>query len=152
MHDDHDTSVDAARAAADADELGAWVACFLASPGSDNAELAEQLSETNRWWTGPLHLPIDQLHRLAGPEGHPVMEVVDDDYWRDDIDDMAEQLARGWEPPPVVVTYRDEQLVLEDGNHRVEGLRRAGRDTTWAVVGFQDEAARTRFEAGEAAA
>lgn len=150
QHDDK-TTVEAARAAAEHDELGAWVAQFLASPGSDNPELADQLAERLRWWTGPVELPIGQLNRLAGPPDHPVLEPVDDDFWRDDVDDLATRIADGWEPAPVIVTYRDDQLVLEDGNHRVEGLRRAGRERSWAVVGFEDAESRDRFRAPSAA-
>ena len=57
---------------------------------------------------------------------------VDEDEWRDDVDDLADEVADGREPPPVVVRHEDGQLVLEDGNHRVEAMRRAGRTTAWA--------------------
>ena len=145
MSDDHEHSVEAARDAAERDELDAWVARFLASPGSDNAPLAHKLTEPPRWWLGPVQVPVDQLHRLAGPPGDPVLVPVDDDYWRDDIDDMADLIEDQWEPPPVIVTHRDGRLDLEDGNHRVEGLRRAGEDHVWAVISFDDAAARDRF-------
>jgi hypothetical protein len=39
------------------------------------------------------------------------------------------------------------QLVVEDGNHRLEAIRRAGDDQAWAVVGFESEADRTAFVA-----
>jgi hypothetical protein len=145
MDDGQGFTTDTARRAAADDDLGGWVARFLASPGSDNAELADLLAERPRWWIGPVKLPIDQLHRLAGPSDQPVLEAVDDDYWRDDVEEMAERAEQGWEPPPVVVTHRDDQLVLEDGNHRVEGLRRAGVDEAWAVVSFLDPGERDRF-------
>jgi len=45
----------------------------------------------------------------------------------------------------VVVSYRDEQYVLEDGNHRAESLRRAGHAEAWAVIRFDDEEQRDRF-------
>lgn len=138
-------TVDAARAAAERDELGPWVAEFLASPGSDNAPLGEKLADPPRSWFGPVELPLDQLHRLAGPPDHPVLCPVDDDEWRDDVDDLEEKVEEGWEPPPMVVTYRDGQLVLEDGNHRVEGLRRAGADRAWSVISFEDDAQRDDF-------
>ena len=139
-------SLAGARRAARRDELATWVRRFLASPGSDNAVLGEQLTTEPRWWTGPVRLPIHRLHRLAGPPDDPVLCPVDDDYWRDDVEEMAEKVdADGWEPPPVVVTFRDEQLVLEDGNHRVEALRRAGEDEAWAVVSFETADARDRF-------
>jgi hypothetical protein len=141
-------SLAGARRAAARDELATWVRRFLASPGSDNAVLGEQLTAEPRWWTGPVRLPIHRLHRLAGPPDDPVLCPVDDDYWRDDVEEMAEKVdADGWEPPPVVVTFRDEQLVLEDGNHRVEALRRAGEDEAWAVVSFETTDARDRFAA-----
>lgn len=139
-------SVAAAHRAAERDELGEWVARFLASPGSDNAELGEQLARAERWWLGPIRVPIDHLHRLAGPAGDPVLVAVDEDEWRDDVEELAEQVDDEGELPPVVVSHRAGQLVLEDGNHRVEALRRAGRPLAWAVVAFEDPAEREHFE------
>jgi hypothetical protein len=146
MTDDDRYSLETARAAAARDELEAWVADFLASPGSDNAELGEQLTDGPRWWLGPVEVPLKQLHRLAGPPGDPVLCPVDEDDWRDDVDDLEEKVRDGWEPPPVIVSYRDGQLVLEDGNHRVEGVRRTGDRRIWAVIGFDDPEERDRFD------
>jgi hypothetical protein len=137
--------VDSAREAAIRDELSDWVARFLSSPGSDNAALAEILSDPPRYWLGPVQLPLDQLHRLAGPPGEPVLCPMDEDDWGDNVDEMEALVEDGWDPPPVIVTHRDGQLVLEDGNHRVESLRRAGNRLAWAVVGFEEPAERERF-------
>jgi hypothetical protein len=46
-----------------------------------------------------------------------------------------------------VVSHRGGRLVLEDGNHRVEGLRRAGKDHAWAVIAFEDPEERNQFVA-----
>jgi hypothetical protein len=62
---------------------------------------------------------------------------VDDEEWSPRVEDLADKVEDGFEPPPVIVVLREGQLVLEDGNHRVEGLRRAGLDHAWAVVGFE---------------
>jgi hypothetical protein len=145
-------STDAARDAARDDALGEWVAAFLASPGSDNPELAELLTDRPRWWVGPVQVPLDQLNRLAGPPDHPVLEPLDEDDWRDDVDDLARSIEGGEEPPPVVVTHDDGKLYLEDGNHRVEAMRRAGGDRAWAVIGFDSEADRDAFIARSASA
>jgi hypothetical protein len=138
-------TTEAARAAAARDELGEWVADFLASPGSDNPELAALLADPPRWWLGPVRLPLDQLGRLAGPPGAPVLEEVEEHEWRDDVDDLAGRIEDGLEPPPVVVTHDDGQLVVEDGNHRIEALRRAGVEEAWAVVAFATPDARDHF-------
>ena len=139
-------TVDGARRAAECDGLDAWVRRFLSSPGSDNAVLGEELTRGERWWLGPLLLPIGSLNRLAGPPGDPVLVPLDEEDWRDDVEGMAEKVEdEGWQPPPVVVVYRNDQLVLEDGNHRVEALRRSGAAEAWAVVGFDTVADRDRF-------
>ena len=43
------------------------------------------------------------------------------------------------------LTAADDQLVLEDGNHRTEGLRRAGEDEAWCIVSFESPAERDHF-------
>jgi hypothetical protein len=144
MEDDPEFSVASARRAAADDRLGNWVTRFLASPGSDNPILAEKLSSELGWWAGPLILPLDQLQRLAGPPGDPVLCPVDEEFWDERVDAMDKLAEQGWEPPPVIVACRAGQFYLEDGNHRVEGVRQAGRVSTWAVVGFEDERERDR--------
>lgn len=141
-----DFSLDSARRAADADRLGSWVADFLSSPGSDNAALAAQLSDPPRWWLGPLRLPFDRLHRLAGPEDHPVLAPLDEDDL-ETVEQMEDSIEDGWQPPPLVVSCRGDQLVVEDGNHRIEGLRRAGEHDGWSVVCFERPEQRDAFEA-----
>ncbi len=149
MAAEHPFSVTTARQAAGRGALEDWLADFLASPGSDNEVLAAKLTDPPRHWLGPVLVPIERLHRFAGPAGHPVLRVTGEDDWRDDVDDMAEQADDPAQLPPVVVTYQDGVLVLEDGNHRVEGLRRAGAGETWAVVGFATAADRDRFASAQ---
>lgn len=144
---DDDFTVATARAAGAKDALGEWVHGFLSSPGSDNAPLADQLVERLHHWVGPVRLSIDRLHRLAGPPDQPVLRPVDEDDWDDRVFDMEERIEDGWEPAPVIVSHQGDHLRLEDGNHRVESLRLAGRSDTWAVVGFEDTATMERFEA-----
>lgn len=152
MTADRTFTPETARAAAERNELAAWVAEFLASPGSDNAALAALLTNPPRWWVGPVRLPLDQLVRLAGPPDHPVLQPVEDHEWRDDVEDLAQRVDDGLEPAPVVVTFRDDRLLLEDGNHRVEALRRAGEVEAWGVVSFDHPAERDRFLARSEAA
>jgi hypothetical protein len=143
MHDD-EASVDAARAAAEQGRLGGWVADFLRSPGSDNAALAETFESQRLFWIGPVFLSFDELHRLAGPPDQPTLGRLEDDDL-ETVEGMEESVEEGWEPPPLIVSFRNGQLVVEDGTHRVEGLRRAGQHGYWSVVCFEEEDQRDRF-------
>ena len=139
MDDDRAYSLDGARKASERHALTDWVTGFLASPGSDNPALAEQLSQELGWWTGPVQLPLGQLNRLVGPPGDPVLCPVGDEYWDGRLGELDKRVGAGWEPPPVIVSYRSGTLMLEDGNHRAESVRRAGRQLVWAIIGFENQ-------------
>lgn len=143
---EHAHTLETARLAAASDTLDEWVGDFLASPGSDNEVLAEALPEDLCCWLGPVPIPLDRLHRLAGPPGAPVLEEIDEERWRDDVPDLAAQIQDGLEPPPVIASWRGDHLRLEDGNHRVEALRRAGLDRAQTIIGFLEPRDRESFD------
>jgi hypothetical protein len=127
-----------ARRAAAAGRLDDWVCDFLASPGSDNAELAGSFAFQDKSWLGPVAIELDCLTPMAGPDDEVAVPVAEE-VWEDDVEQMTESLEEGWEPPPVVVSSRDDGLFVEDGNHRVESLRRAGEQEVWAIIAFDTE-------------
>lgn len=133
----HEFTVQGAVAAASNDDLEGWVSAFLASPGSDNEALVDLLATGRNCWMGPVLLPFDQLHRLAGPPDQPTLGRLDEDDL-ETVDAMAESIDYGWDPAPLVVSYRNGQFIVEDGNHRTEGLRRAGETGYWCVVCAED--------------
>jgi hypothetical protein len=139
-------SLRAAKEAADRDETARWVGAFLASRGSDNGVLAAALAQREHWWLGPVEVALDRLERLAGPEPDVVCPI-DEDEWEEDVESMEESLDQGWEPPPLLVQYQGGRLLLQDGNHRYEALRRAGQTEGWVLVYFDDPADRERFVA-----
>ena len=125
MRSDDDYTTDGARRAAARGDLEAWVRRFLSSPGSDNVA-GRPARGVDLVVDRPRELPLDQLNRLAGPPGDPVLKEVDEEWWRDDVDDLAQRIEDGFAPAPVIATWQEDHLKLEDGNHRVEALRRAG--------------------------
>lgn len=142
---EHEPTVESARAAADAGELEDWIRAFLAEPGSDNEALGDQLADRGLLWHGPVRLPFDELHRLAGPPDQPTVERFDEEGI-EQAKDMKETIEDGWEPAPLIATIDHvDQLMIEDGNHRIEALRRAGRTSHWCIVGFADEDERDRL-------
>ena len=139
MSSEPDYSTEGARAAAERDELVDWVVDFLGSPDSDNAALAASLRQEGLTWAGPIRV-ADRRVASDSPDLRTIR------FCNPSMTTSGATMSMSWratsrrepEPPPVIVTFRDDQLVLEDGNHRVEAIRRAGRDDAWAVIGFED--------------
>jgi hypothetical protein len=145
VKNDRRFSLASARAAADEGRTALWVGEFLASRGSDNEILAAALATKRHAWLGPVRLPTDRLVRIAGPE-HDAVVPIEPDEWEDDVTAMEDSLEEGWEPPPLLVEYRDGDLLVQDGTHRLEALARDGDTDVWALVYFEDAATRDRFE------
>ena len=139
-------SLASAREAAERDETALWVGEFLASRGSDNATLAAGLAQHKTWWLGPLQVPLSELTQLAGPEDEDVLIPVETEEWEEDVEKMEESVEQGWEPPPLLAEYQDGELLLQDGNHRYEALKRAGEDKAWILIWFTSEADRDAFQ------
>ena len=135
-----------AHKAAEEERTALWVGDFLASRGSDNSVLAAALSTQRHWWHGPVRLPVDRLVRLAGPEDDAVVPI-EPDVWDDDVEGMEDSLEDGWQPPPLLVEYRDGDLLVQDGTHRLEAQAREGETEAWALIYFDDRATRDRFVA-----
>ncbi|MCU1456719.1 MAG: hypothetical protein JWL73_811 [Actinomycetia bacterium] len=139
-------TLESAFQAAEEDRIAYWVGDFLASRGSDNGALAVGIADRPHEWLGPVRLPTDRLERLAGPESD-VICAIEPEEWEGDVDDMGASIEEGWQPPPVLVEYRDGHLLLQDGNHRYEAMRRSGSSHVWAVVWTDDRADRDRLAA-----
>ena len=141
---------DAQRAAA-AGETARWVGDFLASRGSDNAILAAALAQRRHWWLGPIELPVTDLVRLAGPEDDALVSI-DEHEWEADVQSMEDSVEAGWQPPPLLAEFQAGRILLQDGNHRYEALRREGAPTAWVLVYFEDPDERDHFVASLAGA
>jgi hypothetical protein len=126
------------------DTIATWVGEFLASRGSDNAALAAGLAQDRHWWLGPVQVQVDELIRLAGPEDDALCPIEPEEG-KDDVESMEGSIERGWEPPPLLAQFHEDQLLLQDGNHRYEALVRAGTATAWVLVWFDDRADRDRY-------
>ncbi len=144
-------SLASAQRAADEGTLADWVVGFLASPGSDNPQLAASLGFSEATYLGPMRFELDRLTPMAGPdEGHVSVPVAEEE-WESDVGRMEHSIEEGWHPPPLLVSHRDGRYYLEDGNHRYETLRRSGASDAWTILLFRNEAERDRFLQGRAA-
>ena len=96
-------------------------------------------------YLGPIRFALDRLTPMAGPDGDDVVVPVAKEDWESDVDDMSDSIEQGWHPPPLLVSHHEGKYFLEDGNHRCETLRRAGKTHAWTILLFADDVERDRF-------
>lgn len=116
-----------------------WVHLFLNSHGG-NAPFSEGLKLHKRYWLGPLQIDINKLRRCCGPE--PNMKYFSNPCdWENEIKKFQELLKNGTEMPPLIVQHEGNDLIVNDGNHRLETMKREGTKKCWVIIWnsyFQD--------------
>ena len=113
-----------------------WIHLFLNSVG-DNKALSEGLNLQKRFWLGPILISLDNLKRCTGPE--PDMEYVDsDEAWEKHIIKFQQLINDGWDMPPLIAENTKGKLIIRDGNHRLEAMRREKFDKCWVVIWDND--------------
>lgn len=118
--------------------LEEWIHTYLTSGPWANMPFSDGLKRQNRWWAGPIEVPLASLRRALGPE--PDREyVVSINSWLERIIPIAESLSDPLAVPPLIVEYRGGHLSVRDGNHRHGAMQRAGWATCWAVIWHNSE-------------
>lgn len=121
-----------------AGKLEDWVHAYLLSDG-DNPAFSHGLKLFDRFFLGPVSMPLSLFHRCCGPEEnmkwrvHPV-------HFENKVQQMMEMTRKDKEMPPLIVHYlfseKDGQpeFELNEGNDRFEAYKRLGMEETPVIV------------------
>lgn len=109
-----------------------WVHLFFNSVG-DNVPFSQGLRLEKRYWTGPLLIKLDKLRRCCGPE--PNMEFLNvPEEWDAEVTKFQQLIRNGWEVLPLIVQHEGNDLIVNDGNHRLEAMNREGMEKCWVII------------------
>ena len=123
-----------ARAFGQAGGLEEWLQIFLRNEGR-NVPFADGLLLEPRRYHAPVRMPLSALCRCCGPEPEMAFRVERAGFERR-VEALMSTLRVGeWDMPPLIVQRdADGRLTLNDGNHRLEALRRVGAEAAWVLV------------------
>jgi hypothetical protein len=105
-------------------KLDEWVHSFLRGEGN-NIPFSTGLKLENRYFIGPVRMPLDIFQRCCGPEDN-MKHQIDRNGFEYRVDAMGTRLQNGWDMPPLIINYANGRFELNDGNHRYEALIRSG--------------------------
>lgn len=105
--------------------IAEWVQEYLRGEG-DNAPLADGLLLTQRYYLGPMELPLEDFQRNTGPEINREFQVTLESF-QANIKGIQERLNQDWDMPPLLIQYDQGTYQLSDGNHRHAALMDMGK-------------------------
>ena len=113
-------------------KLDEWIHTFLCGEGN-NISFSHGLKLENRYYIGPIKMPLDFFRRCCGPEEN-IKYHIDKIGFENRVDAIKIKLQSGWDMPPLIINYADGRFELNDGNHRYEALIRSGIKEYYVIV------------------
>lgn len=111
-------------------KLEEWVHMYLLSDGH-NKEFSDGLKLFDRYYIGPVKMPLSLFERCCGPE--KTMKWRIEKKWFDQhVSELEQVIKTEKDMPPLIVHYftdddnKDGAFELNDGNHRLEAYSRLG--------------------------
>lgn len=146
----HDTCA-SAREYAEAGRLEEWVHLYLLSDGH-NQPFSEGLKIVDRYYLGPVRMPLSLLHRCCGPE-EDMKWRVEREWFYKHVTELEEVIKSGADLPPLIVHYymddahKEGAFELNDGNHRFEAYTRLGIKTHDVILWITEKHEYDAFKA-----
>lgn len=113
-------------------KLEEWIHTYLKSDGH-NPEFSDGLKLFDRYFLGPVKMPLALFERCCGPEEGMKWQIPEENFnWK--VSQLMEVIEKGTDLPPLIVCYVDGGFELNDGNHRHEAYKRLGIEEYFVIV------------------
>ena len=142
---EYQCALSSARAFADAGRLEEWVHAYLLSDGH-NKEFSDGLKLFDRYFIGPVRMPLNLFTRCYGPEegmkfrAHPR-------WFEERVGKLMEVIPQEEDMPPLIVHYVEGGFELNDGNKRHEAFKRLGVTAYEVIVWITEKSEYDEFMA-----
>ncbi len=112
--------------------LEEWIHTYLLSDGH-NKEFSDGLKLFDRYFLGPVKMPLSLFKRCCGPE-EDMKWVIPKANFEDKVNQLMQVITENEDMPPLIVSYVDGHFELNDGNHRFEAYQRLGIEEYYVIV------------------
>lgn len=124
-------------------KLEEWIHTYLQSDGH-NQEFSDGLKLFDRYFLGPVKMPLSLFKRCCGPE--PDMTwVIPKEPFENKVNQLQKVISENPDMPPLIVSYTNGEFQLNDGNHRFEAYSRLGITEYYVIVWITEKEDYTDF-------
>lgn len=140
---DYKCSLSSAVEYAENNKLEQWVHSYLLSDGH-NKDFSDGLKLTDRYFLGPVKMPLDLFTRCCGPEEN-MKYKVDKEWFERHVSELENVIKTTDDMPPLIAHYVDSGFELNDGNHRLEAYSRLGISEYFVIIWITEKSEYDEF-------
>lgn len=126
-----------------AGKLEEWVHTYLLSDGH-NKDFSDGLKLFDRFFIGPVKMPLSLFVRCCGPEEN-MKYRVDGKWFEHRVNELSEVILKERDMPPLIVHYVESGFELNDGNHRFEAYSRLNIGEYYVIVWITEKSEYDEF-------
>lgn len=131
-------SLSSAKQYAKEGKLEEWVHTYLLSDGH-NKEFSDGLKLYDRYFLGPIKMPLSLFSRCCGPEENMKWRIQEE-WFEQHVSELEEVIKTVEDMPPLIVHFLNNgEFELNDGNHRFEAYSRLGIKEYYVIVWITEE-------------
>ena len=112
--------------------LEEWVHTYLLFERK-NKEFSDGLYLEDRYFIGPVKMPLILFHRSSGPEEHMKWRV-DATVFSDKVKGWTERITEGEAGPPLIIGYTDGTFEINCNSPLFEALMRMGQESYPVII------------------
>lgn len=124
-------------------KLEEWIHTYLQSDGH-NQELSDGLKLFDRYFLGPIEMPLSLLKRCCGPEPDMKWRLPKEAFEKK-VEELQKIISENNDMPPLIVHYVEGDFELNDGNHRLEAYSRLGVEKYYMIVWITEKKEYSEF-------
>jgi hypothetical protein len=113
-------------------KLEDWVHSYLLSDGH-NKEFSDGLKLFDRYFLGPVKMPLSLFSRCCGPEINMKWRI-NAEWFEKHVTELENVIKTEKDMPPLIVHFVDGEFELNDGNHRLEAYTRLGINEYQVII------------------
>lgn len=129
---DYKATLSSAKAYAANGKLEKWIHEYLCSDGH-NKEFSDGLKLFDRYFLGPVKMPLSFFKRCCGPEDGLKWQIPAEPFEKKVLS-LMDVIKNKTDLPPLIVSYYNGEFELNDGNHRLEAYNRLGINEYFVIV------------------
>lgn len=134
---DYNCSLSSAKEYANHNKLEEWIHTYLLSDGH-NKEFSDGLKLFDRFFLGPIKMPLNLFSRCCGPEDNMKYQI-NAEWFEKHVSELEEIIKTTKDMPPLIVHYVDNEFELNDGNHRFEAYSRLGIKEYFVIIWMTEQ-------------
>ena len=119
-------------------KIDEWIHTYLHDAEKSNIPFSDGLKLFERYYIGPMKMPLDLFERNTGPE-EGMKYKIDKDWWPIHVAALEDSIKKDPDMPPLIAHYVEHGFEMNDGNTRLQAYKNLGVKEAYFIIWITEQ-------------